>query len=261
VDALARWTEVVGRPEAEVALDEAALLISAAGQPGLDVAGQLARLDGVASRVADPTADAVIDVVFGQLGLRGDRETYDDPANSFLDRVLDRGVGIPITLSVLLIEVGRRRGVRLEAVGMPGHFLARDPARPSELIDAFDGGRRLDRRACERLLRTVSGPGASLTPEMLATTGTHGVLARMLANLDRSYEARGDRRALGWVSDLRAALPGTTVGDRVRLAARLGALGRFREAAALLEAAAGSVPERAAERLRREALGLRARLN
>ena len=106
-------------PESVVPLDEAALLISAHANPALDVAAQLRRLDRLATRVERADSSGLCRLLFEQLGLRGDRERYDDPVNSYLDQVLERRRGIPISLSVLLIEVGRRCGVCLEAVGMP----------------------------------------------------------------------------------------------------------------------------------------------
>lgn len=259
-----RWAEVVRLPERELPLDEAALLISAAANPDLDVAGQLHRLDGLAAEgaAAGGGADAVCRLVFGRLGLKGDVDSYDEPANSYLDRVLDRRRGIPITLSVLLIEIGRRCGVPLEPVGMPGHFLVRDPGAPAELIDAFRGGRRLDRAACERLLQSVAGPGSRLTPGMLAPSDKRAVLARMLLNLDRSFERRDDSRSLAWVSDLRAELPGVPAADRLQLATRLASLGRFGRAAGVLEAVADTVePSPGRDKMLAEAASLRARLN
>jgi regulator of sirC expression with transglutaminase-like and TPR domain len=226
------------------------------------VNGQLSRLDRIAGQVSQPDTSAVCRLLFGQMGLRGDRRSYDDPRNSYIDQVLDRRRGIPISLSVLLMEVGRRCGLRLDGVGMPGHFLVRDTTSPQLLIDAFDGGQRLDRAACERLLRTATGARSELTPGMLAVTGPRAILARMLANLDRSFERRADHRSLLWVSQLRLALPDCTLGDRVQLAARLGSLGHFDEAANLLDdlaeqQQAGDVTER----LKVEALTMRARLN
>jgi regulator of sirC expression with transglutaminase-like and TPR domain len=248
--------------EDSVPLDEAVLLISARANPALDVAAQLQRLDELASLVDRADASALRSVLFEQLGLRGDREHYDDPANSYLDRVLDRRRGIPISLSVLLIEVGRRCGIHLEAVGMPGHFLVRDPATPDQLIDAFDRGRQLDHAACERLLRAVAGGAAQLTTDMLATTGSWAILARMLANLDRSFEVRQDRKSLAWVSELRMHIPNASPGDRTQLAGRLAALGRFDAAAAVLEEAALAVSaKQVRSRLLHDASALRARLN
>lgn len=249
-------------PEDGVPLDEAALLISAGANPTLDVAAQLRRLDDIAGSVGECDRAALCRVLFEEWGLRGDRDGYDDPANSYIDRVLDRGLGIPISLSVLLIEVGRRCGLRLEAVGMPGHFLVRDPAEPEVLIDAFSGGRRLDRPACESLLQAVTGGAGSLTPGMLSTTRPWATLARMLANLDRSFEQRNDRASLVWVSELRTSIPHASLADRTQLAGRLAALGRFDIAAEVLSNAAASTriaPVR--ERLVSDARKLRARLN
>lgn len=257
-----QWDDVVNRPDAEVPLARAALLISAAAHPTLDVGAQLRRLDAIAARVAGPGVEGVCDLLFGDLSLRGDRRTYDDPDNSYLDRVLDRRCGIPISLSVLLIEIAGRCGVRLEGVGLPGHFLVRDPTEPGRLIDAYGGGRRLGRRECERLVHQATGVPVALTDAMLAPVGTRLTLARMLANLDRSFEQRGDRQSLLIVSELRRRLPGAPVGDRVQLAGRLADLGVFDVAADVLDDAArragpGSAPDRIASR----AAGFRARLN
>ena len=249
-------------PEAQVPLDEAALLISAHANPELDVPAQLRRLDAIAEGVVPREVPALCRVLFGELELRGDRERYDDPLNSYLDQVLDRRRGIPISLAVLLIEIGRRCGLRLEAVGMPGHFLVRDPAAPGELIDAFDAGRRLGHADCERLLRAATGGAAPLTPEMLSTTGPWATLTRMLANLDGSFGRRRDQSSLAWVSDLRLRIPKASLADRAQLAARLAALGRLDAAATVLEDAAGRTRAvDARQRLLSEAASLWARLN
>ena len=262
VDLAARWKELMEGPEDYLPLDEAALVIAAHANPGLDVAAQLRRLDDVADLVVPADTPALCGVLFGQLGLDGDRDNYDDPVNSYLDRVLDRRRGIPISLSVLLIEVGRRRGLSLEGVGLPGHFLVRDPASPQLLIDAFGGGQLLDHAGCERLLRAVTGSRVELTSAMLATTGPRAILARMLANLDRSFERRADHQSLLWVSRLRLGIPDLPLEERAHLAGRLASIGRFDEAAAVLDDLADTQP--AADlttRLRDEAASLRARLN
>src|ERR1700722_19558482 len=90
VDAAARWAELLQRPEEDLPLDEAALVIAAHADPAMDVEAQLVRLDDVAAEVGRPDTERLCQVLFGQLGLRGDRETYDDPRNSYLDQVLDR---------------------------------------------------------------------------------------------------------------------------------------------------------------------------
>ncbi|MBV9660271.1 MAG: transglutaminase family protein [Acidimicrobiales bacterium] len=262
MDVPGRWAELMRLPEARVPLDEAALLISARANPALDVYEQLARLDELAGRVNAPDTSELCQLLFGRLGLRGNRDRYDDPDNSYLDQVLDRRLGIPISLSVVLIEVGRRCGVELQAVGMPGHFLVRDPAAPGQLIDAFDAGRRLDHGGCEQLLQAVTAGAGRLTPEMLATTGTWAILTRMLANLDRSFERRGDHKALAWVTDMRVPIPDAPVGDRVHLATRLAGLGRLDTASGVLERAASTLAESPARaKLVAQASDLRARLN
>jgi regulator of sirC expression with transglutaminase-like and TPR domain len=262
VEGLSRWLELVSRPEERLPLDEAAILISARANPRLEVDKQLHRLDQIAGYVDRPDVSTLCQVVFDRFGLRGDRESYDEPANSYIDRVLDRRLGIPISLSVLLIEIGRRCGVPLEAVGMPGHFLVRDPAAPEQLIDPFDEGRRLSRSDCEHLFRAATGRDTALTPQMLSGTGPRATLARMLANLDRSFARRGDRTALAWVSQMRMAIPNCPVGDRSQLAARLASLGRFDAAAAVLELAAAEAPgSEMRSRLAQEASTIRARLN
>ncbi len=215
-------------------------MIAAGADPNLDVAAQLSRLDEVAARIGQADTDQVCRFLFGTLGIRGDLRTYDDPRNSYLDQVLDRRLGIPISLSVLLMEIGRRCGVSLQGVGMPGHFLVRDPGRPDSLIDAFGGGRRLDHAACAELLRVSFGSDAGFEADMLAPAGPRAILARMLANLDQSFRRRGDRDGLRWVTRLRAVLPGLALADRVALADGLASLGCDHEAAAILEMMADS---------------------
>jgi len=259
----ARWQQVVCLADDEVPLDEAALLIAASANPALDVTAHLEYLDDLAARVPDADTDALCALLFGTLGLGGNRHDYDDPRNSFLDQVLRRRLGLPISLSVLLIEVGRRCGLPLEGVGMPGHFLVRDRGAPELLIDPFSAGRRIDRAGCEAMLQASLGPDAKLSPAMLEPTGPRAVLARMLTNLDRSYLRRGDRAALGWVTRLRMAIPDRPVDETVELADRASRLGWTDDAADLLERAAArpGLSPAVSQRLQRHSAGLRASLN
>jgi regulator of sirC expression with transglutaminase-like and TPR domain len=263
MDVEARWRKLIALPEHELPLDHAALLISAHANPDLDVDAQLERLVDLAGRLHEPSTAAACDLLFGTLGLQGDRVTYGDPSNSYLDRVLDRRLGIPISLSVLLIEVGRRSGVPLEGVGMPGHFLVRDRTEPDVLIDPFSGGRRVDHAACEALLQAVAGPTAQLTPAMLAPTGSRAVVNRMLANLDRSFRDRQDHRSLTWVTRLRLSVPGIGLGNRADLAAQLADLGYPGEAADAYDEMAQwpGLDPNIAERLHTRSIVARATLN
>jgi regulator of sirC expression with transglutaminase-like and TPR domain len=250
-------------PDEAIPLDEAALLIAAQSDPNVEVQTQLARLDEVAARSGAADTEEVCHLVFETLGLRGDSETYDDPRNSYLHEVLDRRLGIPISLSVVLIEIGRRCGVPLEGVGMPGHFLVRDPNRPDLLIDAFAGGRRLDRAACARLIHAATGTKIEIRDDMLASVGPRSILTRMLANLDHSFRRRHDKDAVRCVTRLRAMIPGQSLADRLGLADGLAALGCYEEAAALLEdlARTPGVTGTDAQALRARARGLLAPFN
>jgi regulator of sirC expression with transglutaminase-like and TPR domain len=261
MDRLPRWRDLLARADEEIPLDEAALIIAAQGDPTLDETAQLSRLDNMAAQVGRADAEHVFRFVFETLGLKGDDQTYDDPQNSYLHRVLDRRLGIPISLSVLLIEIGRRCGVALEGIGMPGHFLVRNPARPDVLIDAFSGGRRLTHADCARLLHGVAGE--ELTDTMLASVGPRAILARMLANLDLSFRRRRDQNGLRWVTRLRAAIPGLPLADRMALAEGLAGLGCYDDALTLLEELADSpgTSTEAARAIRARARGMLAPFN
>jgi regulator of sirC expression with transglutaminase-like and TPR domain len=263
MDHLPRWRELLDGPESAIPLDEAALIIAGSADPTVDVPAQLERLDGLASQIDRPDTSGVCQFVFETLGLQGDRQTYEDPQNSYLHRLLDRRLGIPISLSVLLMEIARRRGVVLHGVGMPGHFLVRDPSEPELLIDAFAGGSRLDHAACAQLLQSVIGDEFEFHPGMLAPVGPLAILARMLANLSASFERRGDKDGLLWVVRLRIALPGVPLAGRVELATTVTRLGRVDEASARLEqlAADPRTSAEAAQLLRARSRGLLAPFN
>lgn len=258
-----RFVELVQGPEADlaVALDEAALLIAAHAAPGLDIAAYRSRLDGLAAGAAAATLDGVTHHLFAVEGFRGNRDDFQDPRNSYLDQVLDRRLGIPITLAVVLMEVGRRRGLPLVGVGMPGHFLVRLEAEPPVIVDPFAGGAVLDVAGCEARFRAVHGAEAPFDESLLVPVGPRAILARMLANLKQVHAARGDAAALEWVLRLRTAVPGVPAQEQVDLADVLAARGRFGEAAAALDRLVPDATEMGAEGLRSRATMLRARLN
>ncbi len=167
-----RFGEVVARPEAELPLDEAVLLAAARFEPDLDVSAELARLDELASGCDQPTLDGLIRYLFADLGFAGNRIDYYDPRNSYLDQVVTRRLGIPISLAVLTMAVGRRVGVPLVGVGMPGHFLLRDQVDHDVFVDPFGGGRLLDSSACAAVFHAVHGPDAAFHPAYLAPDRT-----------------------------------------------------------------------------------------
>jgi regulator of sirC expression with transglutaminase-like and TPR domain len=258
MDPTTRFTELVSGPEDALPLDEATLLIAAHARPLLDVRAELARLDDLAAGIAERTLDGWRRHLFVDLGFSGDVRRYYDPANSFLNEVVRRRKGLPITLSVLGIEVGRRVGLRFEGVGMPGHFMLRYDA--DTFVDPFEAGRVLDRAGCAERFHALHGAATPFLPGYLDTVGPLAILDRMLNNLKSVYSGRGEVAALSWVLDLRMALPGASPQERRDRARVRGATGRFVEAAEELEALVDDVPEQE-ESLLSEAFAFRARLN
>lgn len=253
--AVARFSELVARPADEIDLAEAALAIAAGAYPALDVARWLHALDRLATGLSG--LDDLRARLFVGLGLRGDTERYHDPDNSFLHRVLERRRGIPITLSVLTMEVGRRAGLAIQGVGMPGHFLVRVPAH-GVYLDPFDAGAVLDERRAQAVFRAITGAGDEIGfgPSLLPIVGAHEILARMLANLRALYRASGSATDLEWVLRMRLALPDPTPTEAIELGEALAAQGRFHEGAKELDDRATADPI-----LHAAANALRARLN
>lgn len=212
VDHRERFAEVVARPDPEVPLDRAWALLTAQAHRAVDPDDLVRRLDDLASACRVPTLDGLVDHLFVDQGFAGNRADYYDPANSYLDDVLDRHLGIPISLSVLTLEVGRRVGVPLAPIGFPGHFLLRDQVDQGRYLDPFRGGARLDRATCEQLFRGLHGTEPTFDPRWLEPVGRRAVLARMLANLVAVFEQAGDDVALLWARDLQAVVA-AAVGD------------------------------------------------
>lgn len=180
--------------------------------------------------------DGVARHLFATLGFRGDRTTYYDARNSMLPDVLRRRVGIPITLSIVTIEVAARVGVAASGVGMPGHFLVGDGSRPQRWLDAFDGGTWLDERGARRLFSRLHGAAATFDPAFLRPTPGSQVVARVLANLAAVHRNAGDPTALLRCLELRSDIPGAAQGprDRVELAEAYVGVGRTEDALEVL---------------------------
>jgi regulator of sirC expression with transglutaminase-like and TPR domain len=256
--ARARFAALLARPDDEIPLDEAALLIAAHARPELDVAAELGRIDDLAAGCKEPTLDGLAHHLFDEVGFRGNTEHYGDPENSYLDQVLHRRLGIPITLSVLTMEVGRRLGVALDGVGMPGHFLIRHRAEPTTFLDPFGGGQRLDVAGCQAIFTTLGG--RDWDDSYLDPVGARAILTRMLLNLQGIF-LPADLRSAAWVLELRLMIPGSPVAERLGLARALGSLGRFGAAANELDRVATELPAEEAATVAAEAKGLRARAN
>jgi regulator of sirC expression with transglutaminase-like and TPR domain len=257
LDATDRFTALLALPEPEVALDEAALLIAAHANPTLDVDGRLLELDELAARVDAGSGEELAHALFVDEGFAGNVDDYGDPRNSFLDDVLDRHLGIPITLSVLMLEVGRRRGVVLHGVGMPGHFLV--GGEPGEWFDPFHHGARLDIGDCAAMFAGLH-PETSFAPHFLRPVGPRAIVTRMLLNLQHTLADR-DPNAGVWVARIRLRVPGVALSERADAASVLGRLGQFAEAANEFDRLAAQLTGDDAGRATAAAATLRARAN
>lgn len=252
-----RFADLVSSPH--FALDRAALLVAAHADPACDVDANLRRLDDLAGEVPEPTLEALTRTLFGAHGFVGDQVDYYDPRNSYLHEVLERRRGIPITLSVLLMEVGRRCGVTLAGVGTPAHFITCTTTEPRRWVDAFAGGKVLDRAQLDEQFARLA-PGIDLEP-YLDPVPPAQVVGRMLANLVAIHRHRNDRAGLLWATRLRTLVPGATADDRRAYGGALAACGDFSRAAKVLESLVeDGIADDPGDELAR-ARRLRARLN
>ncbi|MCS6925781.1 MAG: tetratricopeptide repeat protein [Candidatus Binatia bacterium] len=233
-----RFAQLVRQAEDALDLAEAALLIAQEEQPDLDIAAYLRRLDQLAAAVQErlpgsPTPTEVLHHLNVQLfeieGLQGNQQEYYDPRNSFLNEVLDRKKGIPITLSVIYLEVGRRLGLPLVGVGFPGHFLVKYQGPEGEIIlDPFFGGTTLSHAQLAQKLQTLYGTQHTSLPQLpklLAPATKKDILARMLRNLKQIYWQQSDLpRTLGAIDRILLILPDDApeVRDRGVVHQRLG---------------------------------------
>lgn len=200
-----RWKEIAAGPEEGIDLAEAALLIAAHEYRGLDIAAYLARLDELAAtlkrrlrRDIGPT-EIIVSLnryCFDELGLRGNVGDFYDPRNSYLNEVLDRRLGIPITLSLIYVVIGRRIGLAMHGVSFPGHFLVKCLVGDGVVVlDPYARGTSLSLDDLQQRLRVMRGgtaPPPEMARHMLATAGKKDILARLLRNLKNIYRERGD---------------------------------------------------------------------
>ncbi|HZS09012.1 MAG TPA: tetratricopeptide repeat protein [Blastocatellia bacterium] len=252
-EARRRFAEMVARPESEIELDRAALLIAAEEYPRLNVERYLAQLDHFAGELrglhesqSDPLLRllSLSDYLFNQLGFHGNTKDYYDARNSFLNDVIDRRTGIPITLAVVYIEVARRLSLPVSGVGMPGHFLARYSDGERDIIlDPFREGRILSVEKCQEMFEEMYGDTIGFQPGFLSGVSKKQILARMLNNLKGIYARVPDHHRMLTVIE-RALLvnPGAATEIRDRGLA-YASLGRRREALADLRAYLRRMPQ------------------
>jgi regulator of sirC expression with transglutaminase-like and TPR domain len=190
------FEQIVTLPDLAIPLAEAALLLACEEYPRLSLNPYLDFLDEAASHVRtrlppgpdrEETIDALNSVIFGEYGFSGNSQDYYDPRNSFLNDVIERRSGIPITLSALYMAVASRVDFRIDGIGLPGHFLVRHRWEDHEIfLDPFNGGKRMSRDAARELARSNAGDDADI--ERWLRRATHRqILSRMLNNLRMIY--------------------------------------------------------------------------
>ena len=234
------FEQLAALPDECIDVATGAALIARDTYANLDVERIVASLDDIAAPLAGRNlaalgpgeqADTLSRYLYEQLGFRGNEQDYYDPKNSLLPDVLERRLGIPITLALVYCEVARRVGVRARGVSFPGHFLVRvDPPGFDDspiAVDPFFGGRRLDEPGLQTLLKRASPPRDVPLAEHLAPASPRSILVRMLINLKWIHATRGDfARALLALDRIISLTPDSVPALRERglLAARLGAV-------------------------------------
>jgi len=213
--AAARFREVIDRPDEEIDLAEAALLIAKGVYPDLDIGHYLAQIDrlaqGLSERLPQTSTDAermlaLNRYLFEEHGFAPNLENYYDVRNSFLNDVLERRLGIPITLSILYIEVGCRIGLSLQGVSFPGHFLVKcQVGDDAVILDPYSGGVTLSVQDLQQRLRAARAGDVSraIIAGMLVPAKKKEILARVLRNLKAIYLEQRDRdralAAMEWI--------------------------------------------------------------
>jgi regulator of sirC expression with transglutaminase-like and TPR domain len=214
------FSEIAALDESALSLDRAALTMALEEYPNLDVQSYLRRLDTLAARAevligVDRSAVSMIEgineVLFVQEALRGNREDYYDPRNSYLNEVLDRKLGIPITLSVIYMEVAKRIGFPIQGIGFPGHFLIKHVSGERDIVmDAFELGRILTPNDCQELLDSIHKGAVDMNATLLQPMDKRMILTRMLYNLKGIYTQKEQYfKALAIIDRILMLNPGT----------------------------------------------------
>lgn len=247
------FRSLIEQPDDEIDLGRACLAIAAEEYEGLDQLTYLRQIDHLAENVRRAATEgselgrlaALIEQLANVEGFTGNRMAYEDPRNSFLNEVLDRRVGIPISLSLVYMLVGRRAGLHMAGIAFPGHFLCRcDLDDGFVVVDAFEQGRQLSLDDCKRLLRSTHRD-VSFDRALLEPAPNRTLLFRMLANLKGLYLKEDDLpRALAALDRMILIMPNhpSVLRDRGLLHLKLG---RFPYALKDLERYQELAPDRA----------------
>ena len=251
------FVRAVGRSEPALDLARAALLVAAESDPRVDVDSQIHTLESWAAELSarlEPGWNNLQKLarlrsfVFEELGFRGDSKDYFNPSNSLLHQVMERRLGVPLTLSIIFMELGWRVGIPFEGVGFPGHFLVRLPGEPRDLVlDPFNHGRTMHEEDCRRLLDEVTGGRLEFDGRLLASVTKRDMITRLLLNLKGAYlRANQDEDALAAVERLLLIHPEDMdeVRDRGLLLYRLQRFGVALDALNAYLAARPNAPDR-----------------
>jgi len=197
----ADFVQMVQRPEPSIDLARAALLVAAEHDPNVDVDGEIHQLESWADELRsrlDPEWNNLQKLarlrafLFEDLGFRGDREDYFSPSNSLLNQVLKRRLGIPLTLGIVMLELGWRVGIPFEGVGFPGHFLVRLAGEPRDLLlDPYKRGMSVHEEDCRQMLLETTGGKLEFDPRLIASVGKREMIMRLLNNLKGAYLRAG----------------------------------------------------------------------
>lgn len=223
MDLNAALTLLAHNPEAPLDLAELTLELAHDEYPDLDVEAYLGQFNGMAHEASaylrgdlDARVTGLCRYLFHEMGFRGNVQSYYDPCNSYINQVLERRTGIPITLSAVAVIVGQRAGLDVAGIGLPGHFIARAASNGQEILfDPFHGGRRLTREECEQLVFKVTGTAFEATSANLRPLPLGLVVLRMLTNLKSIYLRDEDfPRAIRVIGRLRQLSPNDYVQER-----------------------------------------------
>lgn len=244
--------QAIQQPDEYIDLAKAALYIAQEEYPDLDPDEYLNALDTMALELQErlPTdryplriIQSINQYLYDDLGFAGNQKDYSDPRNSFFNDVIDRRLGIPITLALVYLEVARRIDFPMVGVGMPGHFLIRPAISDMEIfVDAFNGGEVMFPQDCQERLTQIYQQPVTLQPEFLAAVSHRQFLARILTNLKYIYLNQKDlEKALAAVERILLLFPGVALElrDRGLLCYQLG---RFSQAASDLETYLAEAP-------------------
>ncbi|HVE92002.1 MAG TPA: transglutaminase-like domain-containing protein [Actinomycetota bacterium] len=265
MDAIDRFTEIIRSDDFRVA--EAFLAFARLAHPDLDAEPYIDVLDDLGMRVQPAVESeqtqtkklATLGAFLTEAGFRGNHDDYPDPRNSYLNEVIDRRLGIPISLSVVWIECGIRAGIEMAGIGMPMHFLVGVEG-TDLLADPFDGGRLLSRSEAQAIFENRTGGRIEWRDDYLRATTPLQMVRRALSNLKAVYAASSGMQQLLAVENYLLAMPDAPLEELKERATLLSALGRYPQAIADLRTYLEDGPDDA-DQVEREIRRLQASMN